>query len=103
MKRIAPTAEDEHLACVLHALSNPLRVAIVRYIHQHPGCICNDLVLRFGRAQATISQHLALLRKVHIIEAEQDGNAICYFLDPVCLDWAGQQLNEIHHMQHHDI
>jgi ArsR family transcriptional regulator len=102
MKRIAPTVEDEHLARVLHALSHPVRVAIVRYIRQHPGCICNDLVVRFGRAQATISQHLALLRSAHIIEAEQDGNAICYFLDPACLDWAGMQLVSLHETQQHD-
>lgn len=96
MKRVAPTTEDEHLARVLQALSNPMRLAIVRYIHHHPGCICNDLVLRFGRAQATISQHLALLRSAHVIEAEQDGNAICYFLDHACLDWASKQLLTLH-------
>ncbi len=97
MKRIAPTVEDEHLARVLHALSHPVRLAIVRYIHQHPGCICNDIVVRCGRAQATISQHLALLRSAHIIEAEQDGNAIAYSLDPSCLTWTSQQINGLRH------
>lgn len=103
MKNIAPTIEDERLARVLHALSNPVRLAIVRYIQQHPGCICNDLVLRFGRAQATISQHLALLRSAHVIEAEQDGNAICYSLAPDCLEWASQQLVSLHHPPDSDI
>ncbi len=92
MKSIAPSPEDEHLARVLHALSNPVRLAIMRYVEHHPGCICNDLVLRMGRAQATISQHLALLRNVHLLEAEQDGNAICYFLDHARLEWASSQL-----------
>ncbi len=97
MKNIAPTIDDERLARVLHALSNPVRLAIVRYIQQHPGCICNDIVLRFGRAQATISQHLALLRSARVIEAEQDGNAICYSLAPDCLEWASKQLVSLHH------
>lgn len=97
MKRIAPTIEDEHLARVLHALSHPVRLAIVRYIHQHPGCICNDIVVRCGRAQATISQHLALLRHARVVEAEQDGNAICYSLAPDCLEWASQQLISLPH------
>ena len=103
MKSIAPTIEDERLARVLHALSNPVRLAIVRYIQQHPGCICNDIVLRFGRAQATISQHLALLRSARVIEAEQDGNAICYSLAPDCLEWASQQLVLLHHPPDPDI
>lgn len=97
MKRIVPSAEDEQLARVLHALSNPVRVAIVRYVEHHPGCICNDLVLRFGRAQATISQHLALLRNAHLLEAEQDGNAICYFVDHAALRWASERLGALHH------
>lgn len=95
MKSIVPSTEDEHLARVLHALSNPVRLAIVRYVEHHPGCICNDLVLRFGRAQATISQHLALLRNVHLLQAEQDGNAICYFVDHTRLQWASAQLEAL--------
>ncbi len=97
MKSIAPSAEDEHLARMLHALSNPVRLAIMRYVEHHPGCICNDLVLRFGRAQATISQHLALLRNVHLLEAEQDGNANCYFVDHAALQWASERLVALQH------
>jgi DNA-binding transcriptional ArsR family regulator len=97
MKSIVPSPEDEHLARVLHALSNPVRLAIMRYVEHHPGCICNDLVLRFGRAQATISQHLALLRNVHLLEAEQDGNAICYFVDHAALQWASERLVALQH------
>lgn len=97
MKCITPTTDDEELARVLHALSNPMRLAIVRYVEQHPGCICNDLALRFGRAQATMSQHLALLRSVHLLYAEQDGNAICYCVDHTALQWASERLAALQH------
>ncbi len=92
MERVKPTAEDERLAVIFHALGNSTRLALLRYIACHPGCICNDLVLRFGRAQATMSQHLALLRQAHLIHARREGNATCYWLDHEQLDWIHHQL-----------
>ena len=82
MQLIVPSPDEERAATMLHALGNPVRLAIVHYIVEHPGCICNDLVLRFGRAQATISQHLAILRRAHILDAERDGHTICYVVTP---------------------
>ena len=82
MQLIVPSPDEERAATMLHALGNPVRLAIVHYIVEHPGCICNDLVLRFGRAQATISQHLAILRRAHILDAERDGHTICYVVNP---------------------
>ena len=87
METIVPSPEQERAATMLHALGNPVRVAIVAYIVDHPRCICNDLVLRFGRAQATISQHLAILRQAHIVEAERDGHATCYMVNREALSW----------------
>ncbi len=92
MDRVKPTAEDEHLAIMFHALSNATRLALIRYIACHPGCICNDLVLRFNRAQATMSQHLALLRQARLIHARREGNATCYWLDHEQLDWLQRRL-----------
>ncbi len=73
-----PTPKQERTADMMRALGNPVRLAIMHYIVEHPGCIGNDLVVRFGRAQATISQHLAVLRRVGIIGAERDGHMTCY-------------------------
>ena len=78
MEIIVPSPEQERAATMLHALGNPVRLAILHYIIEHPGCICNDLVVRFGRAQATISQHLAMLRRAQIVDAERDGHTTCY-------------------------
>ncbi len=87
MDSLAPTADDERLAILLHALGNPMRLAILHYITNHPGCICNDLVLRFDRAQATVSQHLAMLRKANVLVAERDGQATCYWVDAEQISW----------------
>ena len=92
METILPTAEEERAAQMLHALGSPVRVTIVHYIVEHPGCICNDLVLRFGRAQATISQHLAVLRHAGLIEREHDGHTASYAVDPAAFSWLVEEL-----------
>lgn len=97
MESIVPTPNEERLADMLHALGNATRLAIVRYITNHPGCICNDLVLRFNRAQATVSQHLATLRRANLIVAERDGHATCYSIDTDQIAWLHQQLDLIEH------
>jgi ArsR family transcriptional regulator, arsenate/arsenite/antimonite-responsive transcriptional repressor len=95
MKRFAPGPDDAELATLLRALGNPLRLAIARYIAEHPGCICNDLVIRLERAQATISQHLAILRRANLLVAERDGHATCYWLDGQRLEWLQAQVEHL--------
>lgn len=95
MKQLAPDLDDERLADMLHALGNPLRIAIMRYIAIHPGCICNDLVVRFDRAQATVSQHLATLRRADMLVAERDGQATCYRINPDNVGWLVERLGHL--------
>ncbi len=95
MESITPSPEDERLAILLQALGNPMRLAILRYITHHPGCICNDLVVRFNRAQATVSQHLATLRRANVLVAERDGQATCYWVDPKQIVWLQHRLSDL--------
>jgi ArsR family transcriptional regulator len=78
---------DERLAGMYKALASPVRLSIVRWMARHPGCICNDIVQVSGRAQSTISQHLAVLREAGIICGTVRGPATCYCLDRVALKW----------------
>ncbi len=80
---------------MLRALGNPVRLAITLYIKEHPGCIGNDLVIRFGRAQATISQHLAVLRQAEIVECERDGHAVCYAINEEAMELLKGQIVEL--------
>jgi ArsR family transcriptional regulator len=96
MEIIVPSPQQERVATMLHALGNPVRLAIIHYIVEHPGCIGNDLVLRFGRAQATISQHLAILRQARIVEAERDGHTTCYAVNVEALRLLLDEMQELH-------
>jgi ArsR family transcriptional regulator, arsenate/arsenite/antimonite-responsive transcriptional repressor len=95
METMVPTPEEEQLATMFHALGNPTRLAITLYIANHPGCICNDLVLRFDRAQATVSHHLATLRRAKVVIAEQDGPATCYWVNTQHVAWLYGQLGQL--------
>ncbi len=99
MEQAKPTTEDERLAVIFHALGNPTRLALLRYIACHPGCICNDLALRFGRAQATMSQHLGTLRQAQLIHARREGNAVSYWLDHDQLNWLHRRLTELEELR----
>ncbi len=80
MELIQIDRQTERIARLCHALANPLRVAIVRYIASYPRCICNDIVVRTDRAQSTISQHLRVLIQAGLIETEQEGQTSVYWL-----------------------
>jgi DNA-binding transcriptional ArsR family regulator len=91
--------DDQRLYLILKALGNPVRLQIVRYIHEHPRCIGNQIQLQLpddvARAQSTLSQHIKILRDAGVIEAECDGAAMCYMLNRHSLDWLREQLIDL--------
>ena len=91
--------DDQRFYLILKALGNPVRLQIVRYVHEHPRCIGNQILLQLpddvARAQSTLSQHLKILRDAGVIEAECDGAAICYMLNQHSLDWLREQLIDL--------
>jgi DNA-binding transcriptional ArsR family regulator len=91
--------DDQRLYLILKALGNPVRLQIVRYVQEHPRCIGNQIQLQLpndvARAQSTLSQHLKILRDAGVIEAECDGAATCYMLNPRSLDWLREQLIDL--------
>ena len=58
------TDRQNEIAQVAKVLAHPARVAIIQYISKQDACICSDLVQETGLAQATISQHLAEIKKI---------------------------------------
>jgi ArsR family transcriptional regulator len=73
-----PGKADTELSELCRALGHPIRVAIVRMLLERGGCICGDIVDRLPLAQATVSQHLKVLRETGWIEGDVDGPRICY-------------------------
>lgn len=93
-------SSDDELWRVMKALGSPVRVAIVRFVQQHPRCICNEILLHLpdecARAQSTLSQHLKILRDAALIEADFDGSVTCYTVNGSRLQWLHDQIRQLH-------
>jgi ArsR family transcriptional regulator, arsenate/arsenite/antimonite-responsive transcriptional repressor len=76
------TKEDVDLARLAKALAHPARVAILRMLLTRGDCICGDIVNRLPLAQATVSQHLKVLKEAGWIQGEIDGPRVCYCVQP---------------------
>ena len=87
MKTIPLQEADDRLVQVFRALGHPARMRIVRLLVQRQSCICNDLVQELPLAQATVSQHLKVLKEAGIIVGRTKGPAVCYCLAPGALAW----------------
>lgn len=80
---------DEQLALLAKALGHPARVRIMRLLLARDACYCGQLVGELPLAQATVSQHLKVLKDAGLVEGEIDGLRTCY--------WASRErLAELH-------
>lgn len=81
------------------ALGHPVRVYILRYIAQHPGCIGIEILLHLPdgapHAQSTLSQHLRILREAGLIIGSEDGSAVCYHTDHAVLGALASDLSRL--------
>lgn len=78
----AITAADEQLAEMAKALGHPARVAILHQLAEEGECVCGQIVNALPLAQATVSQHLKVLKDAGLVQGEIDGPRVCYCLDP---------------------
>ncbi len=62
---------------ILSALSDPTRLEIVEFLGEDERCVC-EIVPAFGRAQSTISKHLAVLFEAGILDRRIDGKRTLY-------------------------
>jgi ArsR family transcriptional regulator len=69
---------EEELAALAWGLAHPARVAILRLLLDQGECVCGAIVDRMPLAQATVSQHLKVLKETGWIEGEIDGPRVCY-------------------------
>ena len=77
------TETDLHdLIELAQGLGHPHRLAIIRFLLKHPGCMCGDIVEELPLAQSTVSQHLKKLKDSGWIRGETDGPKTCYCLKP---------------------
>jgi len=88
--RLAP--DETRLARMLKALGNPIRFQIVKTLAERQMCITQEIVETTPLAQATVSQHLKVLREAGLICGNVEGPATCYCLDPDSIRWLKEQI-----------
>jgi ArsR family transcriptional regulator len=72
------TEADAELALVAKALAHPMRVRILRILLERRACLCGEIVAELPLAQATVSQHLKILKEAGLVRGEIDGPRVCY-------------------------
>ena len=91
--------ELERLASACKALSHPARLAILRTLAQRAVCTCGEIVDVLPLSQATVSQHLKVLKDAGLITGEIDGPRSCYCINTTTLralrDGLGQMFRSL--------
>ena len=88
-------SDQARLIAMLKAAGNPIRIEILKFLVSHPGCITGDIVDHLPIAQATVSQHLKVLREAGWIQGTVSGPAVCYCLDAEQIAWFKETVDDI--------
>jgi len=76
----SPVGQGE-LALLAKAIGHPARVRILQLLLARDACVCGEIVAELPLAQATVSQHLKVLRESGLVRGEVDGPRVCYCAD----------------------
>ena len=82
---LTPSETDGELAALAKALGHPARITILRLLIAQGECVCGAIVDELPLAQATVSQHLKVLKDAGLIQGEVDGPRVCYCVNPAGL------------------
>ena len=85
----------QELALIAKALGHPARIAIMQTLAQRNSCICGEIVEVLPLSQATVSQHLKVLRKAGWIEGTVEGTAVNYCLHDDNIVWFREKVGNI--------
>ncbi len=88
-------SQQEKLVVMFKALGNPIRFEIMKFLLTRPGCITGDIVEYLPIAQATVSQHLKVLRDAEWISGTVEGTAISYCLNDDAITWFKATVGDI--------
>jgi DNA-binding transcriptional ArsR family regulator len=76
---VAPVEHaEQETATLAKALGHPARVHILRLLLGRDACYCGELVDELPLAQATVSQHLKVLKDAGLVRGEIEGPRVCY-------------------------
>jgi ArsR family transcriptional regulator, arsenate/arsenite/antimonite-responsive transcriptional repressor len=80
-KKEAFNNNQNRIADLAKALAHPARIAILEFLAKKDACICGDIVEELPLSQATVSQHLAELKRVGLIKGDIEGPRVCYCIN----------------------
>lgn len=80
-KRHIHSMRSNQIADLAKMLSNPARVAIIAYIGDCDGCLCQDISEKIRLSQPTTSQHLQVIKRTGILKSQFKGKAQYYTID----------------------
>lgn len=89
------TTDELRLSQMMKALGHPARMQIFRYLSENPQCITGDIVDVLPLAQATVSQHLRVLRDSGLVCGTIEGPATCYCLCEETVAWFKAQVGDL--------
>lgn len=77
MSKVSTSVQEQ--ASILKAIAHPVRLEILKQLMKGPSCVqkVNELL---DLSQPNLSQHLAALKKVGLVDCRVDGTRRCYFL-----------------------
>ena len=87
--------QQKRLVAMFKAVGNPIRFEIIKFLVTHPGCITGDIVDYLPIAQATVSQHLRVLKDAGWISGIIEGTATCYQLNEKNIGWFRSVVTDI--------
>lgn len=83
------TIELKKASLTFRAINNKVRLNIIRLLHQKERLAVTEIYKRLKLVQAAASQHLAILRKVNLVQAQKEGKRVFYSVNY-------DKLNELH-------
>ena len=92
-KRHSFRPRQNRIADLAKALAHPARIAILELLAKRNECVCGDIVQELPLSQATVSQHLAELKRAGLITGDIIGPRVCYCINHKTWDEAHRLLS----------
>jgi len=73
---------DAELATFAKAIGHPIRVRILRMLARNKAHLCSHIVDELPLAQSTVSEHLRILRRAGLVQANEKGPRVSYCIVP---------------------
>lgn len=81
MQKTKQVENFKPLADACKALAHPARLAILNLLAECGSCVCGQVVEQMPLSQATVSQHLKVLKQAGLIIGTVDGPSSCYCIN----------------------